>query len=223
MSIKGQKMQDSNISFTSRILFTNLKGFNSELNSFASKIKVDRPWSADEIIKASQAYTEEIFNCTAGGIITETKGKKRVVMFHINPTLEDDSKIDFSKVKEYLLKKIGKDKPVQGFLIGGKKDFSPSFLPSEYIKKICKISMEIFDDFENFMEGLKIPYTKFKGQNIGGQNSRIAYNSVNDQWTITTRATEKFENIPKGLNILPDFDEIVISPKDTVISDFSAK
>jgi len=157
-------MQNSQISFTSRIRLVT----KSDFKSVASKVSanVDYPWTAKEIIKSNSAYTTGICDCTAGGI---TDGKD-VVMFHICPS--ESNLNDWSNIIGTLKQKIDiKSKKLQGFLLG-------SFVYSR--------SNSVFCGFEAFMKENKVPYTKLQGHTEIFADSDILYSSSRDEWLVTS-------------------------------------
>lgn len=167
-----REKQNSQISFTSGLDFKSKKGFLKKVRSFKRKIYVDSPWTSKQIIKARQAYTKGIITCTAGGIVVERGKNKYVVMFHINP----DNKEDFEVIKKVIIKKIGKDKPCQAFLLGSSNDI------------IGLGIQELFKNFEKFItKELKIPCTKFNGL-AHNLEVHIAYDGYEDLWTIFANA-----------------------------------
>ena len=199
-------MQNTQVSFKSNIRFTNLNGFKRVVRDFP--ISVDRPWTAKEIIRAPYAWTAGVKDCTAGGILVgkDRKNITDVVMFHISPSDKDNS--DFEIIKRAIMDKIGSDKPIQGFLLGG--------------KKICQGSVEMFDNFEKLMKELKIPKTKFKGLPVGGHSAHIAYNAGRDEWVVAATAIEDinkkvFAKTDLQSEIFSKFQKVVISKYDKLI------
>jgi len=157
-------MQNSQISFTSRIRLVNHSDFRSVVSEVSAS--VDSPWTANEILKAKRAYTTGICDCTAGGI---TDGKD-VVMFHIRPS---ENNIEYwSDITETLKQKIDRNsKKLRGFLLGS--------LDYGY-------SNNIFNGFEAFMRENSFPCTKFRGHKERFAKVDIAYSSPKDEWLVTS-------------------------------------
>lgn len=154
------------ISFKSYISFENGEGFSNEINSFKQQVYVTSPWTAKEIVRTSQVFTDGVMDCVSGGIVLKKKnGFREVVFFHIN------SEEDFNETRKTLLDKIGNDEPCHGFLLGSKEAFEGS--------------VENFKNIENFItQELKIPCTKFEGMPWGMKSAAIAYDGYKDKWTI---------------------------------------
>lgn len=197
-------MQNSKISFTSGIKITDSYGFFQEMRKFKSKTCVDWPWTANEIIKTSQGYTDRIKTCTAGGIITKNNQGNGldVVMFHIDP--DERKNFDFKTVEKTILDKLGEAKPLQGLLFGS--------------KNLVESSVEMFDRFESFFkEKLGITYSKFKGIPLGGHSGGIGFNGEKDEWIISSTNIKTVVPDILKKEIPNYFNEIVISDKDQLI------
>lgn len=195
-------MKNSSVSFTSGIKFTNCKKFADEVNSFVQFRRVDSPWTADEITRGPQVYTERVRSCVAGGILTQnpSTGVPDVVMYHLNP--REQQNLDFEPIEKTFLEHLRGDKPLQGFILG--------------CKKIYRGEDFIFDNLENFMKKLKIPYSKFKNMPYLDE-ADIAYNGYKDRWTVSVSGilgpkTEKFEP-----NVSEIFEGFKVSEKDHLI------
>lgn len=166
-------MQNSKISFTSKINFTTKHDFYK----ISRKIKhvVGYPWTEREILKANEAYTTGIGCCSAGGAITNGKD---ITMFHIEPT--KSNLIDFPNIIRTLTDKIGRNnKKLQGLLIGSIDESK---------------SKDLFENFKSFMEKNNIPYSKFEKQKSPYANTDILYNASTDEWFITSdKISEKIK------------------------------
>lgn len=154
-------MQNSNVSFTSKIIPVT----HEEFLRYTSSIPVVNNvmnWNAGGIKKASEAYTKRIQDCVAGGIVNGDD----VVMFHICPTFEENKL--FQPIEQAIMEKIGLKKPnLQGFLIGSDFRF--------------KESVKLFEDFRVFMCRNIINFSMFK---CGKKPStcHVAYKSEFDTW-----------------------------------------
>lgn len=189
-------MQNSQINFTSGIKFSTLADFKKELPVLSEKTYVDWPWTANEIIRTPHGVTDEIKNCTAGGIITRGQKDFDIVMFHLHPDNAVNKNFDF--VKQKIFEKLNNDKPLQGFLIGSKYCYQSS--------------IDLFSTLESFMENLKIPFSKFRGSPLCGEHIDITYNGHKDLWTIFAENMELSKS-PKDY-----FEKIAISDKDHLIT-----
>lgn len=205
-------MQDLQVSFGTNFKFTNSKGFARAKRGFSDN-RVDRPWTKNQIIRASRAYTTNIKTCTAGGIVVKNNKQDcfDVVMFHIDP--DNDTNKNFTAITETILKKLGKSNPMNAFLIGSKH--GPLDL-SMYRK-----SIQMFNRFERFFNKLKIPYSKLKGTlDDGVIYVNVAYNGYKDDLTIYSSASlnpsKKFIDNDRVHKI---FHEVKFLPTDTLSVD----
>ena len=96
------KINNNNVNFRSNINLIDSRKYFKVTEKLESGISfVDFPWTPKDIVKGQRAITEDIKSCTAGGIIVEGINKIReVVMFHLNPDLDDCK--DFNKVEKAL-------------------------------------------------------------------------------------------------------------------------
>lgn len=165
-------MQNSKISFTSGIkIHKDLFSFQKVLGSFVEDKYILSGWIPEKTIRAKQLYTAEIRSCTAGGIIVKTPTEKDydMVMFHLCPPEEGiPQNYDLNLIEKTFIDKIGTSSPVNAFLIGAKN----TKFPREY-------SFRFFDNIENIIKKLKIPYSKFKGSEED-MSIKMAYDGKND-------------------------------------------
>lgn len=202
------KMQNSQVSFTSRIKLVQWSDFYRATKTVAVDRRVNHPWSLRQIIKAPEAMTMGICDCSAGGIVNYDKSGKStdVVMFHLCTDSLKGVKQDL--LEGYLLKMLGALAPGgkrQGFLLGGFFEYPRS-------KKLSA-------DLMRFMKKNKIAFSAFRGhKDLGG--SSIAYNAANDEWLIANGCFEngrlKSTVFPRKL-LADNFTEVVVSDADRVV------
>lgn len=198
----NQSSKPSNVSFSSRIKLVHADKFAKEIADI--KHSINSPWTANEIIKADSAFTKGIMNCTAGGIVDG----ENVVMFHIST---DDINNKFIIIENVIKNNLNIKKRfsnLQGFLLGSHRESMDYY------------SARNFKRFEEFMQKLKIPYSKFQGHTEICNNSDIAYKAKTDEWLISNKTFSKIiDRAPYALRkLLPEcFDTINISPKDTLV------
>jgi len=198
-------MQNSQISFTSRINFTTYPSWYRGANRISGALSVHHPWTANEIIRASEAYTKDVRTCTAGGIITKGDNTPlEVVMFHMSPVDEWPKNKDFGLFEKVISRKLRTSEPIQAFLLGSKKQRESEFVSS----------LEMFNKIENFIQKLGIPYSKFKGLPLNGNWADIAYDGKKDQWLVHCSQLKR--------NPSAYFDEIQLCSKDELVLDLSA-
>lgn len=217
---------NSTVNFTSRIeVINNSIDFTKRVKSCSAIVN---EWSYKDIIKAPQAGTMGIRSCTAGGIITKSKtgigDMFNVVLFHINPRNKDNS--NFTEIEKFILNKIGDDEAVEGFLIGSKTPITSE----EYLEMVSENSIDedeqttnkyllqstkMFENFDNLMKSLKIPYSKLQGLPIFGR-AHIFYSSDSDKWVVYAKKFDNAEgNIKKSLQQY--FDDVFICEKDELV------
>lgn|SRR5574344_513079 len=190
---------NSNISFSSQIRLINNQNFNKLASRISNKNYVRYPWSVNEIVKDSAAYTRNIFDCTAGGV---TDGQD-VVMFHIAANKQNIR--NFDAIQNKILSNLSLQKQnLQGFLLGSANEIDKS--------------RKLFSLFENFFKKNDIDYSAISGFKFD-TSSNILYDSSKDCWFVT------HEKMPKELsqkisskNVLEDiFAKINISKNDELI------
>lgn len=194
--------RNSDVSFSSRIKLVHADRFAKEITDI--KHSINFPWTAGEIIKADSAFTKGIMECTAGGIVNG----KNVVMFHISTADINNKFMIIENVIKDKLNIKNRASNLQGFLLGSHRE-SRDYYSARNFKRL-----------EEFMQKLKIPYSKFQGHTELCNNSDIAYKSKTDEWLISNKTFSKIiDKAPSSLRrLLPEcFDTINISPKDTLV------
>ncbi len=188
-----------NVSFTSLIRPVSSVEFYKATKKISYLNHVCYPWTIKESVKAPDAYTCDIIDCTMCGI---TDGKK-VLMLHICPTMDANS--DFSKIKEYLLKKINfKSKKLNAVVLGAK------YYPDD------NRSYKLFDNFIKFLKSQKVPTTTIRGEEIY-EPVDVLYRSKNDEWLIASEYLDKFINKEHPLKLLKRiFPKIQLSDFDQI-------
>ncbi len=189
-----------NVSFKARIRPTTMKEFTEATTDIYKKASVEYPWTAKETIKAAKAYTTDILDCTAGGIVDETG--KSVVLFHICPTQPQN--FNFEEIEKHIMSFVeeGKGK-LKGFLIGS--------------QKIFKDSDVLFKKLQKMLKNKKIPTTIIKGTKE--DKTHILYNADKNEWLVSSFAiNHKINNGEKDAKkILTDcFDEVKIAKGDII-------
>lgn len=135
------------------------------------------PWTHKLTVQAKEAMTENIMDCTAGGI---TNGKD-VVLFHLCPDrAENEVFTDIEKTLENMIK--NSDGKLQGLLVGSKI----------YFRK----SRKLFDNLEKFMKKYNISCSKFR--NKGTSVTNIMYNAKDDEWLLSSNHID--EALKKGIS-----------------------
>lgn len=183
-------MKNSKISFTSAIRPVSVSRFLKETADIPLSNRIYAPWTEKQIIKKNAALTENVYDCSAGGI---TNGKE-VVMFHICTGKENNN---FKSIENNILEKIKSFKNPQGFLLGSVAYF--------------KESPKLFKKFQKFMEKNNIPYSMFKGNKT---YTHIAYNGVNDEWLISNPVFSNTGLSPIKELLKDSFEKFHICEKD---------
>ena len=190
-----------NISFKSRIKLVQTEDF-VKLTQNKNIKSVNYPWTIKESVKAQNALTTDIYDCTALGIIS--KDDNNVLLMHISPNGTDYKKIN--KIETFISKKINLlSDNLTGFIIGSKKNNINS-----------PTSTKMFDKLAGILDKYQIPYTKFKG---GNYSNNIAYSSKNDTWLVANDVVDLSKNVynknkKQILNFM--FDEIKTAPNDNI-------
>lgn len=187
----------NDITFTSSIRLVKTDLFNKTVSAIPKNHFVAAPWTCKESVKAAEAYTNRIMDCTLCGI---TDGKD-VFMMHICPT-ENENK-HFAKIKEYLKERIDLNNPdLQGFLLGA-RDY-----PDD------KSSVALFDKFVELFKSLKIPFSRFKGSD-NSNSLNVAYFSSKDEWLISSYPIDKFVGKKPSEELLKSvFQNVKLSNED---------
>lgn len=195
---------NNQINFTSTIKWTNGYGFKKELEKLSSKLLVNEPFTRKEIVRAKEAYSKDARICTAGGIVVKNKkGEHEIVMFHLDP--EDIKNLNIKRIIRTISKKIGKDKPVNAFLFGG--------------KMMNAFSVKLFDGLESFIQKLGIPCTEFKGTPLDKSGFDLAFNGAENELTVRLTTVNFLDYDFFQKRLVPKVEKIVISPTDNVVLD----
>ena len=190
-----------NISFKSRIKLVQTEDF-ARLTQNKNMKSVNYPWTIKESVKAPNALTTDIYDCTALGIVS--KDDNNVLLMHISPNGTDCKKIN--KIETFISKKINLlSDNLTGFIIGSKKNNINS-----------PTSTKMFDKLAGILDKYNIPYTKFKG---GNYSNNIAYSSKDDTWLVANDVVDLSKNVynknkKQILNFM--FDEIKTAPNDNI-------
>lgn len=190
-----------NISFKSRIKLVQTEDF-ARLTKNKNMKPVNYPWTIKESVKAPNALTTDIYDCTALGIVS--KDDNNVLLMHISPNGTDCKKIN--KIETFISKKINLlSDNLTGFIIGSKKNNINS-----------PTSTKMFDKLAGILDKYNIPYTKFKG---GNYSNNIAYSSKDDTWLVANDVVDLSKSVynknkKQILNFM--FDEIKTAPNDNI-------
>lgn len=190
-----------NISFKSRIKLVQTEDF-ARLTQNKNMKSVNYPWTIKESVKAPNALTTDIYDCTALGIVS--KDDDNVLLMHISPNGTDYKKIN--KIETFISKKIDLlSDNLTGFIIGSKKNNINS-----------PTSTKMFDKLASILDKYNIPYTKFKG---GNYSNNIAYSSKDDTWLVANDVVDLSKNVynknkKQILNFM--FDEVKTAQNDNI-------
>ena len=190
-----------NISFKSRIKLVQTEDF-VKLTQNKNMKSVNYPWTIKESVKAPNALTTDIYDCTALGLVS--KDNNNVLLMHISPNGTDYKKIN--KIETFISKKINLlSDNLTGFIIGSKKNNINS-----------PTSTKMFDKLSGILDKYNIPYTKFKG---GNYSNNIAYSSKDDTWLVANDVVDLSKNVynknkKQILNFM--FDEVKTAPNDNI-------
>lgn len=191
----------NNISFKSRIKLVQTEDF-VKLTQNKNMKSVNYPWTIKESVKAPNALTTDIYDCTALGIVS--KDDNNVLLMHISPNGTDYKKIN--KIETFISQKINLlSDNLTGFIIGSKKNNINS-----------PTSTKMFDKLAGILDKYNIPYTKFKG---GNYSNNIAYSSKDDTWLVANDVVDLSKSVynknkKQILNFM--FDEIKTAPNDNI-------
>lgn len=190
-----------NISFKSRIKLVQTEDF-VKLTQNKNMKSVNYPWTIKESVKAPNALTTDIYDCTALGIVS--KDDNNVLLMHISPNGTDYKKNN--KIETFISQKINLlSDNLTGFIIGSKKNNINS-----------PTSTKMFDKLAGILDKYNIPYTKFKG---GNYSNNIAYSSKDDTWLVANDVVDLSKSVynknkKQILNFM--FDEIKTAPNDNI-------
>lgn len=190
-----------NISFKSRIKLVQTEDF-ARLTQNKNMKSVNYPWTIKESVKAPNALTTDIYDCTALGIVS--KDDNNVLLMHISPNGTDYKKIN--KIETFISQKINLlSDNLTGFIIGSKKNNINS-----------PTSTKMFDKLAGILDKYNIPYTKFKG---GNYSNNIAYSSKDDTWLVANDVVDLSKSVynknkKQILNFM--FDEVKTAPNDNI-------
>ncbi|MBE7702655.1 MAG: hypothetical protein E7Z89_01260 [Cyanobacteria bacterium SIG28] len=160
---------EQNISFKSGFKPVNYAEYGKITNTISKKFFVDFPWTVNESVKASNAKTSMVFDCSVLGI---TDGKD-VLMLHLCPSVKENS--DYNKIKNFILKKIKIDNPnLQAALFGSQYNWTDSANLNDFLLSL--------------MKKWNIPCSIF---NTSKEAFNVAYKSNIDEWYITSKNISK--------------------------------
>ena len=189
---------NSSISFTSLIRPVSLSEFTKTSESIYNTGFVKHPWTAKETITSDKAFTMDVFDCSAGGIV-DTNNKK-VTLFHICPEIIANK--DIEGIEQTIMKSSENIKDgIRAFMIGSNKMFQDS--------------INMYNNIKSMITRRDIPLSELKGTR---DKTHILYNAEKDEWLVTS--SDINTKILKGIapeKILADsFDEIAIDSGDTI-------
>lgn len=183
------------ISFTSSIKPVPLKQFWNITTKIGDKNSVDFPWTINQSVKAAEAYTTNICDCTVCGI----SNGQDVLMLHLTP--DNSSNHNFYFIKQFIAQNIKLGNPnLQGILIGS---------------KLTKKSQDIYNKFSDFLNEMCIPFSELK---VGKDRIHAAYSSLLDTWYISSlkidNMLKKGKTSAEALNTT--FQKTAISKTDEI-------
>lgn len=188
----------NNISFTSNIKLVSADDFEKVVKSAKNIKSVDFPWTIKETVKGKSAFSCDIFDCTAVGIVDHDT--EDVCLLH----LTSDFFKKFKSVEKFINNKVNLlSDNLTAFVIGSKKNN----INSPY-------STKLFDKLVQFLDNNFIPYSKFKG---GNYSNNIAYLGETDTWFVSNDVVDLTKSVYKKdkkqiLNFL--FDDVKIAQSD---------
>ena len=162
--------------------------------------RIDYPWTVNETVRAKKAYTTDIYDCTAGGIVE--RNSKKVVMFHICPTQKEN--MDFDNIEKHIMSLVEDDSTnLSGFLVGSLDMFRDSSM--------------MFKKLHRMLTSHNIPTTVLRGTKE--QRTNILYNAKKDELLVTNHnINQKIHNGEKSPETIlsESFDEVSLSNIDTL-------
>lgn len=186
------------VSFTSAIRPVTCNEFTKAVSSIARKNCVNYPWTINESVKAPQAYTKGVCDCSLLGI---TDGND-VLMMHLCPTNSNNK--NYFQIKRFISSNVDLKNPnLQAILIGSKE---------------IKTSEDLYNKLAEFMQEWKIPFSQLK-TSANGCKIDVAYSSPKDEWIVTCNKIDKLirSGVNDSLKILKDvFKNVNISQADEV-------
>lgn len=196
-------MQNSKISFTSRIRITDNFGLVQELRRLSSVQTLEKPYTAASIKRGENVLINNVKTCIAGGVLTKNeKGIHEVIPIHIEPAADNSTNIDFDAIAKKVKSELKGNPPLSGFIFGGKLEYQPSIDTLEKMEDLYK-------------NDLKVPYSKIVGTPLGGHDSQALFIGKLNDWifsstAITTVIKEKLEKE------FPLLFKNSIAPQDTL-------
>ncbi len=186
----------SDISFTSGIRAIPIQTFNKNITQIGKQHSVNYPWTIDQAVKASEAYTTNILDCTMAGI---TDGQN-VLMLHLCPTINRNH--NSFDIQQFIAHNMDMKSPnLQAIIIGS---------------KINKLSQDIYTKIKEIIAHFNIPLSELK---IGKDSLNVSYSSKNDEWLISSLAIDK--QLKKGLKssevLTNNFNEINVASCDELV------
>lgn len=195
-------MQNSKINFTSRIIFTRWEDHIKILKKMDGHLEAGYPCTLKKSVLAPEAYTEAVRTCTAGGFVINQNGQRKVLMFHLDPN--DIENLKFKQIQEDLIQKIGENKIERALLVGSKNIKT---------SKGYENSPMFFKFLEEFIQKLKIPYSKLQGlSELDGAN--LSYDGISDTWRISTKFTSYLQKDIFKQKAKKAFEQVLIDKGD---------
>lgn len=165
------------VAFASKIKFVSDQEFKDRTahhtRHWNNKQYIADPW--DDVAIGSEALTDNIFGCNAGGL-TNTVSKD-VVMFHYKPLAVTYPKERFQDKIYNALGQMGQyTEKLGGLIIGGKTAGSGD---NNY-----ENSKTLSEKLEELMHNVKASITKFWGQKVSGGHTNLFYSGAEDTWYV---------------------------------------
>ena len=191
-------VNNKNISFKSRIRPVSLTEFTKMSEPLYRTSFVKYPWTIKDSVTAADAFTMDIADCTAGGIV-DTKNKK-VFLFHICPEMPINQCM--SDIAQHINGAFeGIHEGLRAFLTGSSEMF--------------RDSVNNYNNIKNAILERKIPLTEFKGPK---SKTHILYDSNKDEWIISNIDinTRMVNNELNNASLNQCFDNIHIDNGDVL-------